>query len=70
MMVDWFDVTKELPPEDGLYEVTNLPIDGCDGIMEYDGYGFLHEGVYKNPRFWKPKLLRIKRYGKINKQDE
>lgn len=67
-MMDWIKCADELPPCDGLYEVTNLPgMCGSQGFIEYDGYGFIHEGAYRPVSYWRSRIeKREKRYGKVN----
>lgn len=77
MEIDWIDVSKELPPCDGTYEITNHPEFEEDpirrevtGTAYYDGWGFQYLGVYRNPGYWRkiaPKLS--KKYGKVNDSD-
>jgi len=70
-IMDWIRCSDELPPRDGLYEVTNIPeVWGSQGILEYDGYGFRHEGSYRPVSYWRAyAATREKRYGKINKEN-
>ena len=73
--MSWIETEKELPPCDGVYEVTNLQIIdteiACEaltidlGIADYDGYGFKYLGVYRKPRFWREVPNREKKYGKV-----
>lgn len=63
----WRDVTKELPPCDGQYQVTSKPADPWDmGIARYDGYGFLDDQVYKSPTHWRYYKKPEKKYGKLH----
>lgn len=75
-MTDWIETDIELPPCDGLYEVTNHPEfekkpskEELFSIAFYDGYGFKYLGIYRNPKWWRKNSERMKRYGKINKDD-
>lgn len=70
MNLEWKEVDKELPPEDGFYFVTNNPFNSWIdfGTSFYDGYGFMDGSVYKNPRFWSAKKAQIKRYGKVTNE--
>ncbi len=65
---EWIDVTKELPPSDGNYEVTNFKENPFDiGGAYYDGIGFCKEsGAYCEPKYWKKTEISEKRYGKLN----
>lgn len=70
----WIDASKELPPCDGTYEITNFPEHEEDPIRRevtatayYDGWGFKYLGVYRNPRFWcKFTERKEKRYGVVS----
>lgn len=74
MNINWVSVEDELPPVDGMYEITNHPEFSedpirreCTGTAYYDGWGFEYLGVYRSPGYWRkitPKLK--KRYGKKN----
>jgi hypothetical protein len=66
----WIFVEEELPPEDGIYEVTNHP-NHEDWIKReytatayYDGYGFEYLGVYRTPKYWRKYEPMQKKYGK------
>ncbi len=62
---EWFDINKELPPYDAYYEVTNNCLEMKDlGVCEYNGYGFIYDGVYKYPKFWRFFKLVEKKYGR------
>lgn len=67
--MEWIRCSDELPTKDGLYEVTNLPeASGSQGILQYDGYGFIHEGIYRPVDYWRNHTsTREKKYGKVNK---
>ena len=67
---EWINVNKELPKCDGMYEVTNLDhLELAQGILHYDGYGFLHLGIYRPVQFWrKPQNLIKKKYGKVKEE--
>lgn len=65
-MNNWIDVKNELPPYDGLYEVTNdAESNRQTGCLLYDGIGFKFDHAYRPVEFWRhiPKIE--KRYGKI-----
>lgn len=66
---DWKLTRKELPPNDGFYEVTNSINCENNGICEYDGYGFKYSGHYVNPSYWRFHKPLEKRYGKIDDND-
>lgn len=68
----WISVKEELPPKDGIYEVTNHPdIENnwtnrnLTILATYDGYGFEYLGIYRFPRYWRKYELKEKRYGKL-----
>jgi len=62
----WINVDEELPSCDGYYAVCGDWTLGVDyGFAWYDGYGFLYENGYRNPKFWKETETLMKRYGKI-----
>ena len=64
----WIDVEKELPPCDGMYEVTDKSDSmAAEGCLFYDGIGFLLLSAYRPVKFWRHHKPIIKRYGK---QDE
>lgn len=66
----WIETKKELPPCDGIYEITNFRWDLSPFDTElcvYDGYGFLFNGTYRHPKFWRETAYtRKKKYGKVN----
>jgi len=63
----WIDVEKELPPCDGLYEVTNDKTSQFpQHFLTYDGIGFLYGHIYRPIRFWRYNIKLEKRYGKID----
>ncbi len=65
---NWICVDDELPPQDGIYLVTNYPRKSFDidfGVLEYDGYGFTERGIYFQPKFWKHPGKTEKKYGKV-----
>lgn len=65
-MNDWIDIKNELPPCDGLYEITNDPESIRQlGCLLYDGIGFKYDHAYKPVEFWRHIAKPIKRYGKI-----
>jgi|HubBroStandDraft_6_1064221.scaffolds.fasta_scaffold888413_1 hypothetical protein len=65
-MSDWIDTTKELPPHDGIYEVTNNISDEKQfDFLNYDGYGFILLHAYRPIKFWRHCKSLVKRYGKI-----
>lgn len=64
--MNWIDVEKELPPCDGIYEVTNNSNSlQQQGALYYDGIGFLLVSAYRPVKFWRPFNKIEKRYGKI-----
>lgn len=72
-MIDhpWIECEKELPPNDGFYEVTNHPDKQNDFLKHemtaaayYDGHGFTYLGVYRTPKYWKKYQFLEKKYGK------
>ena len=73
MMIEWIKTEEELPPCDGIYEVTNHPEIEEDPIIRhvtstanYDGWGFQYLGVYRNPGYWRKIPERKQKiYGKI-----
>ena len=72
MKSQWIESSKELPPCDGSYEITNNPTLDEDwtqrlpiSICWYDGLGFSYGGVYREPKYWRKWEPREKRYGKI-----
>jgi len=68
---NWFDSSEELPPCDGMYEVTNFSGSLRDwGIFEYNGYGFIYEGSFRPIKFWRYIKKREKKYGKVEKSNE
>lgn len=63
---DWIDVTKELPPSDGMYDITNNPNSWkAEDCLLYDGIGFLLVHAYRTVKFWRHHTPLVKRYGKI-----
>lgn len=63
-MKEWISVEKELPPCDGMYEVTNNPNSmQAEGCLYYDGIGFILI-VYRPVEFWRYHTPLTKRYGK------
>jgi len=64
---NWISVDDELPPKDGLYEVTNdNTLIQQQGIMQYDGIGFFLASAYKPVQYWRYYISNIKkRYGKV-----
>ncbi len=69
---EWKSVEEELPPEDGIYEVTNFPTHEEDwikremtGTAYYDGYGFSYLGIYRTPEYWRKYEKQEKKYGKV-----
>lgn len=74
-MIDhgWIETEKELPPQDGSYEICNHPELENDSLRRevttiswYDGYGFQWLGVYRQPKYWRKYEMIQKRYGIIN----
>lgn len=62
MKYEWIESSKELPPCDGSYEITNTPLWENDkdwtqrhpiATSYYDGYGFSYGGIYREPSFWR-----------------
>ncbi len=65
-MSDWIDLNKELPPCDGMYDVTNDPSSlSQEGCLYYDGFGFSLINSYSPVKFWRKHNKIDKRYGKI-----
>lgn len=63
----WIESVTELPPNDGIYEVTNSISNEFDlGCCEYNGFGFNYDSHYVYPLFWRHIEKKQKRYGKIN----
>jgi len=69
---EWKKTEIELPPKDGIYEVTNNPYFESDPFNRemistcvYDGYGFELHGVYRDPLYWRDCKSRERRYGKV-----
>ena len=61
----WIQSEYDLPPKDGMYEVTNNTEDLIfSGYCMYDGYGFKYGLVYKEPKFWREYIQTYKKYGK------
>lgn len=68
-MTMWINSRDELPPSDGLYEVTNNPKDSLAcAVMNYDGIGFFYVGIYRSVLFWRHHQPVAKKYGKLNKE--
>jgi len=67
-MSDWIDCSKELPPRDGHYCVSNHYVapEWDFGVCEYDGIGFKYNNIYRPVTFWKYCEPINKKYGKIN----
>lgn len=70
----WKCVDDQLPPFDGIYEITNHPQAEDDpynrliGTAYYDGLGFEYMGVYRSPRYWRgPRDTEKKKYGPVRK---
>ena len=64
----WILIEEELPPKDGIYEVTCYPgdLDPYDKTcMQYDGIGFSYISAYRNPKAWRFIVEKQKRYGKL-----
>ncbi len=69
--MNWIKCSKELPSEDGTYEICNCPEKEDDPIRRemtatayYDGYGFNFLGVYRQPKYWRKYEFLEKKYGK------
>jgi hypothetical protein len=63
----WIECSKELPPCDGIYNITNGANDPYGGVgVIYDGFGFIFEGIYRHPKFWRYRDQLNKKYGKQN----
>jgi len=62
MNLDWIETEKELPQEDGTYEICNHP--EMTATAYYDGYGFQYLGIYRIPKYWKDYKILEKKYGK------
>lgn len=68
--MNWVNCDDELPPADGIYEVTNHPEfefvkAPCHiGVLSYDGFGFLYDGIYRPVQYWRHYLKPEKKYGK------
>ncbi len=67
-MIDWLSCEEQLPPCDGHYLITNNPKDPFSpiGIALYDGYGFLYDKIYRNPKYWAFYEECKKKYGRTN----
>jgi hypothetical protein len=72
----WIDCKQELPSVDGVYEISNdLPGKKKTTLWlalppmnaYYDGHGFLINGIYERPSYWRQALEKSleKKYGKI-----
>ena len=69
--MEWIDVEKELPPCDGMYEVTNLPSSPiAEGVLSYDGIGFLLDHAYRPVKFWRNVNRIEKKYGKTKHEND
>lgn len=75
--INWIETEKELPPRDGIYEVTNhleLEYDptekGYISSSYYDGYGFECLGVYRPVKYWRERQEIRRKYGKIKWNQE
>lgn len=66
----WINVEDELPPCDGIYEVSEDQCEWYVGIVTYDGVGFLYGFTYRNPKFWRYPVKLEKKYGKQNERKE
>ncbi len=64
-MNNWRDIDVELPPKDGMYAISSGNFDNPFdvGIVEYDGFGFLFNGIYRKAKYWKYIEIAEKRYG-------
>ena len=69
-MTEWILCEDELPPKDGFFEVTNnpkhafYPSSNLNGVIYYDGIGFLFAGAYRPVKYWREYKPIEKRYGK------
>jgi hypothetical protein len=72
--IELFSCEEELPPEDGMYLITNnvqkdsiyTLFDYNDtAIGEYDGYGFKYGLKYISPLYWGHLPVQEKKYGKV-----
>ena len=62
----WRDASIVLPDYDCTVECGNEINNPFDlDVCEYNGYGFKHFGMYKQPKFWRYTKLLEKRYGKL-----
>jgi hypothetical protein len=64
----WISVDHEMPPCDGLYEITNSPNSVFVGLASYNGFGFMVKQSYVDTNFWRETLPKEKVYGKISKR--
>jgi hypothetical protein len=73
--IEIFLCEEELPPEDGMYFITNnLKKDDINTLLpysdsmvaEYNGYGFKFEERYIEPLYWGKLPPICKKYGKLN----
>ena len=62
----WINADEELPEKDGYYWVSNHPEKPFDfGTCQYDGFGFISDGIYRNVKYWaNPKPMQ-KKYGNL-----
>ena len=79
----WIESAKELPAEDGEYEISNYCThsnfsinNACTSdyfisevIAYYDGYGFKINTCYRNPKYWRSFRHTEKKYGKIKEKE-
>lgn len=72
----WKDVDIELPPCDGIYEITNDVFLSMNNkkydleCLDYDGYGFKFLGIYRPVKYWRFCLPLEKKYGKVTEREE
>jgi hypothetical protein len=68
--MEWIDVQVELPPKDGLYEISNDKNSrSAQGCYHYDGIGFFIVNAYRPVKFWRHHMsLSNKKYGKVLKE--
>jgi hypothetical protein len=65
----WIECAKELPPFDGIYNISNDNINQSLGIsVRYDGYGFIFNDIYRDPKYWRYIDQSKKKYGKQDKE--